>query len=273
MPPLREADHRALRLDVLEPVRCTVCGVVGRAEGWEDNLRESGRCVACGATNRQRQLAHVAVAVTAVRLGLHAWSLRDVVQAAPDLDVYNTEASGPIHEVLVGLAGYRASEFIDPSLPAGAMVEGVEHQDLVQLGHGDARFDLVLSSDVLEHVPEPYEAHAHIRRVLRPGGHHVFTVPFHPTWLRDELRAERRPDGTVVHLRPPLYHHDPLRPEGALVYRIFAIEMLVRLAELGLHTHAYDLHEPDFGIIGRGSFVFDAIRVQPEVAGEPQGGS
>jgi len=41
-------------------------------------------------------------------------------------------------------------------------------------------YDLVTAFDVLEHIPNDVEAIADIRRLLRPGGHFVCTVPAHP---------------------------------------------------------------------------------------------
>jgi SAM-dependent methyltransferase len=42
----------------------------------------------------------------------------------------------------------------------------------------DARFDVVLSTEVLEHVPYPEKYLAEVKRVLMPGGTFFFTVPF-----------------------------------------------------------------------------------------------
>ena len=42
-------------------------------------------------------------------------------------------------------------------------------------------------------------------------------------------------DGSIEYLAEPLYHGDPIRPhQGVLVWRIFGIEMLTRLARIGL---------------------------------------
>ncbi len=51
-------------------------------------------------------------------------------------------------------------------------------------GLEDAMFDLVISTQVLEHVEDPWAAGREIARILRPGGRAVLTVPhvwfFHP---------------------------------------------------------------------------------------------
>jgi len=50
------------------------------------------------------------------------------------------------------------------------------------LPFADGTFDVVLASDVLEHIENDALAAAEIHRVLRRGGHLVFSVPAH-SWL------------------------------------------------------------------------------------------
>jgi SAM-dependent methyltransferase len=58
----------------------------------------------------------------------------------------------------------------------------------------DASFDLVTCLDVIEHTDDDTAALRELRRVTRPGGHAVLTVPAHPRlWSRhDELNGHRR---------------------------------------------------------------------------------
>lgn len=50
------------------------------------------------------------------------------------------------------------------------------------LPFASSSFDLVIASDVLEHIEDDAKAVSEIARVLRPGGAFVFSVPAHP-WL------------------------------------------------------------------------------------------
>ena len=49
--------------------------------------------------------------------------------------------------------------------------------DACALPFADASFDLVISSECIEHTLDPRRALAEIHRVTRPGGHFVITVP------------------------------------------------------------------------------------------------
>jgi len=248
-----------LRLGWGGPIRCTVCGSLAFMKRIKENLRESCDCSACGATNRRRQIALVVCdAVRRIRGG-GVNSLRDLVKY-PGLVIYNTETGGAVNSVLSNMKNYSASEYFGEEYKSGQTVKGKTHQDLMALSFDDESIDIVLSSDVFEHIPYPYKAHAEVFRVLRPQGRHIFTVPFYGTQYLDEHRTSIDEAGDITHLKPPMHHGDPVRAEGALVHNIFALEMLVKMAMLGFRTNVYHIHSYRYGILGSGAVVFEAIK-------------
>lgn len=66
----------------------------------------------------------------------------------------------------------------------GGLGVRVARADATHLPFGDDTFDKVLMTEVLEHIPDEQAALREIRRVLRPGGSYVLSVPNanYPFW-------------------------------------------------------------------------------------------
>src|SRR4029079_13025367 len=76
---------------------------------------------------------------------------------------------------------------VDPSPEAIAFchrrgLREVSAAGLEQLPFGDAEFDLILATDVLEHIPHDEVAARELRRVAAPGALLMVTVPAYQ-WL------------------------------------------------------------------------------------------
>jgi SAM-dependent methyltransferase len=90
--------------------------------------------------------------------------------------------------------GFRAVVGVDPSAEAARYcnMKGlgpVEQGDIRSIRFADASFDLVLATDVIEHVEDDRQALAQLHRLLRPGGAVLLTVPAFPSlWgLQDDV--------------------------------------------------------------------------------------
>jgi SAM-dependent methyltransferase len=120
-----------------------------------------------------------------------------------------------LHEQLACLPDLASSDYV-PGAGHGAMVAGVRSEDLTSLTYADESFDVVLTSETLEHVPDLSAALCEIRRVLVPGGIHICTVPILPSVQRTFARTVIRSDGTLDHHFPVICH-----PGGDIGYPVF----------------------------------------------------
>jgi SAM-dependent methyltransferase len=214
--------------------RCSVCGVETRfvrnswilprelarvaPPGFAD--RESQFCGSCGSSLRTRVFADVLLE----HFAGEALSIADLVheERFRGLDVAEINSIGRMHPLLA-------------PLPRLTYVEYPE-QDLQALTYADGSFDLLLTSETLEHVPDFRRALAETRRVLRPGGRHVFTVPLDP-----RLERTRSRDGMA-----PMHHGrggGPFslvtRRADMLVYTDFGLDVPTLLREAGFEAEIH----------------------------------
>ncbi len=106
-------------------------------------------------------------------------------------------------------------------------------RDLMNVEWPDESFDIILSGDVLEHVPDLDASLCECARVMRPGGRMVATFPFNFASETTEIRAVLEADG-VHHLAPPEYHDNPVDPDGgSLVFQVPGWDIVARCLKAG----------------------------------------
>ncbi len=119
---------------------------------------------------------------------------------------------------------------LEDQVPAGAKAR-TEVGDALNLPYADDSFDVVLISEVLEHVPEDTRAIAELTRVLKPGGVAAVTVP-------------RSFPEKICWALSDAYHAN----EGGHIRIYRAGELARKLAGAGLtvagQDHAHALHAP-----------------------------
>lgn len=231
------------------PGRCNICGrrtlflCTDRAA-----VRNNMYCVFCQSVSRKRHVAEVVADLLGVKF---------VSQIPESVRIYNADAGDAFYKVLRGRQNYTCSVFLPTAAPGAKLGEGVYCQNIERLTFDSASFDLVITEDVFEHVRDYRKGLAEVRRVLRMGGYHVFTVPCNfdrPTVVRvDTSGAEDR------HLLPPEYHGDGFGGR-ALAYRTFGLDLLDELEAAGMKTRVCVSMPADrrYGIFD--SFVFASQR-------------
>ena len=239
------------------PAVCQACGVaVGlladKQYGWPRrvNFRERLACPRCQLNTRQRLMAHLVRRVVGAGGGSPRVYLYE--QVTPFFQW--ARASLPANVI--------GSEYLGHGLPGGTVINGIRHEDALALSFEDASLDLVVSQDVLEHVPEIEPAISESARVLRPGGHFYFSVPFN---VSADVTIQRAvvSGGEVVSLMEPQFHGNPLAAEGSLVFYDHGWDLLDRLRASGFaDVCMLGVWSALYGYLGGGLLtVFTARRV------------
>ncbi|MEM1333214.1 MAG: class I SAM-dependent methyltransferase [Actinomycetota bacterium] len=138
---------------------------------------------------------------------------------------------------------YAEDEVVETRATLGAMVDageidverfkGVLRGDATRLPFDDDSFDIVITSEVLEHIQNDVAAISEMVRILKPGGAFAATVP---AWLPEKINWMLSDE-----------YHAPKSPGGHV--RIYSkTELAAKLRSAGLvvdGTHrAHALHSP-----------------------------
>jgi len=146
------------------------------------------------------------------------------------MDVLELDPHSPLRTLLSIARTYTRSFYGDGC--ALQRRDGAVCEDITALSFRENTFDLIVSSEVFEHVPKLEKALSETARVLRPGGAHLFTVP---PRTRTRKRAEII-QGQTRHIEPPEYHRDPLSPNGILAFWDIGPDLPVVIPCAGLNV-------------------------------------
>jgi SAM-dependent methyltransferase len=246
---------------------CVVCGHA--TAFFCDQIaiaRESLGCTVCGTTSRYRSLARGLLRAINELGGVKADSLAALkdVQLQRPLRIYDTQTpfyytacSYPLPDLLAAMPGAEVQlSLFRRQQPLGVKLDGkanLTNQNLERLTFPDASFDIVITSDVMEHVRLDALAHAEIRRVLKPGGVYLFTVP-HMRNVRETLQrvVVHDPDNPAKdeYVLEMEFHGDTNDPENAaLSYRVYGTDIDETLAGLGFNVDYIKQDFPEMGIL------------------------
>jgi GT2 family glycosyltransferase/SAM-dependent methyltransferase/glycosyltransferase involved in cell wall biosynthesis len=244
--------------------KCLVCGKETKFFYEDPSIwRETLNCEHCLATSRYRSIARGILLALKDLKGVECSSLSDIPNLFKDtLNIYDTQppfyygtCSYPIPDKLKQVKGINVflSRY-NPNLSLGEKLgKGITNQNLESLTFENASLDIVITSDVMEHVRLDELAHSEIYRVLKPGGIYLFTVPHNNESDMTLVRVQVDPANhdNDLHLLAPEYHGDTNNEagEGVLSYRVYGRDLVVFLENLGFEVNYFKEDFPELGIM------------------------
>lgn len=95
----------------------------------------------------------------------------------PGSDVLDAGAGTGIYRHLFSHCNYKAQDFCKVPSTEGKYIEMDYVSDITSIPVPDESFDVIICTEVLEHVPEPIKAVHEFSRILRPDGKLFITAP------------------------------------------------------------------------------------------------
>lgn len=247
------------------PAYCAVCNQVTKIKidwlfgGISDITHsihpawtETGVCEKCGSNSRMRALVAF----------LKTYCDRDATKKA-----FIAEQVTPLYQKLKQIfPSLVGSEYLGPEYESGQIVENicnqscVRHEDLTALSFSNGEFDLAMSLDIFEHIPDYRKAFSEMCRILAPGGRLVFSIPFFHEIETTRVRASIDFGGIIHHL-PPEIHGNPVSNDGSLCFQNFGWDILDDLRAIGFSDAKGSLYwGPWQGHFGLPFFIFSALK-------------
>jgi O-antigen biosynthesis protein len=224
------------------------CGGKRDAHGWSPNWRERLVCPLCSMNNRQRLVATLVKQQLSGKQGQKVYVMEQVTP------IFNWASDTLKEHQLIG------SEYLGHEYEGGTSIRGIRHEDIENLSFRDAEFDLIVSNDVFEHVPNPPKALAECARVLKPGGLMLATIPFHSEADLSISRARLR-NGQVEHILQPTFHGNPVSANGSLVFTDFGWDVLDSMKVAGFSEVTLEIYaSAKYGHLGGCQLVFNLIK-------------
>lgn len=196
------------------------------------------------------------------------------------LDVIQTEFGSPKHRKLkihlheavtrfaMAIKGrfpfVLASEYL-PDAESQRQSFPIPHVDICKSGFPKASFDLIVSQEVLEHVPSMDEAFCDMANSMAEGGTLIATVPFRQNSETSLRKAVLKPNNTIEFLVEPEYHGNPVDPAGgSLVFEVPGWDIVERIKAAGFKdAYLRFIGSSSRGLIGQaifGNFVVVAAK-------------
>ena len=190
------------------------------------DARESMFCPVCDCSFRLRLLSEALVSEYGNS------SLKELVKNEfNNFNIAEINSCGKLHQFLQNAKSLCYSEY-------GSKDLDIPSENLEALSYQDNSFDIILTSDTLEHVPNFDVAMSEIHRVLKPDGVHIFTIPV--VWSRSTRKRAVLSESGIKNLLPPSYHG--VGQPDYLVFNEFGYDVIDKVSKLGFDTKIFKVN-------------------------------
>jgi SAM-dependent methyltransferase len=209
--------------------RCNICGNLTVFVCTDvKTARGNFLCPVCRSFSRKRHIAKI------INDFYGSSSISEIPKNLKNnMQLHSFDINDSFYKYLNNNEFFSCSEFL-MDVPNGTEIKnGVYCQDIENLTFNNETFDIIVTEDVLEHVRDYEKSFKEILRVLKPGGYHIFTIPFY--FDRDTLIRVDTSGNKDIPLLTPEYHESKFSKK-VLAYRTFGNDLFDYLHQIGFNT-------------------------------------
>lgn len=241
--------------------RCNICGCdTSFLYSEKESYRESLFCIHCKTFSRYRSIARGILRAISELTSVEAASIsRLPASNQTSLHIYDTQrpfyglwTTYPVPDLLSKCKWISVeTSAYNPAKPLGAKLGTHQsNQNLERLTFPDSSFDIVITSDVMEHVRLDDDGYREIRRVLKPGGIYIFTVPnIRNSETQTRVRIVDPLDASQDQFLVEKEFHLDTTGGQSLAYRVYGKDLDQKLNDLGFSVGYEYLNLPELGIL------------------------
>ncbi len=205
-----------------------------------EKIRESHTCIYCNSSNRQRAIIVV---------------LKILYPQYKNLNIYEPSPWGSASNKIKKECKYYTESHYFPGQTPGTFKKTFRCENLEKTTFNDSTFDLIITQDVFEHILRPHKAFLEIKRILKPGGAHIFTIPYDHD-KKTIIRVSESKNGVKYNMQK-VFHGNPIDIDGSLVITNWGIDVIEYIyLHSGMNTTIYALRDTEVGLSKAIYYVF-----------------
>ena len=214
--------------------KCNICG--WRGEFLHAGLKREGMlCGNCSSSSRHRMVMYaLGTILRSESLPVFSWP------ADRSFRILESSARGSYPVMMADKFDYYQTEYD----PKRVTEDPRAFADFQNLHYENETFDVVIASDVFEHIRRDEQAYREVYRVLKNNGAFVLTVPYDHGQARTIRRVDTNGEHDV-HVLEPEYHGGG---GHTLTYRNYGRDLLTMLTEAGFAVGYFEGEVASFGI-------------------------